>query len=113
MTSKFTITFLYALAFTVWPPDRGVSQIKEVPDSIGYKFDSAVIFDKENAKIEFKQAVGTTKVIQREAIRNLERLEKRKKPIRIDTFIVYVPVYDSVLNDTPKHKKSLFKRLFK
>ena len=117
MNSKIIISFLYAVIFTVWPPDNGHSQVKEVKDTVKakeeFEFDSAAFYELQEERRAFKQVAGTTLSVQREAMKNLSRLEKQKK-IKFDTVYVpvYIPVYDTSHLDTIKHKKNFFQRLF-
>lgn len=111
MRGKFSIALLYALVFTVYPPDNGKTQVKEVPDSVYIdEFDSAVIYEKEDAKADFKQVAESTRAIQRQAIRNLAIAEKKRKFIKVDT--IFDTVHVRVVVDSPKHK-GFFKRIFR
>lgn len=114
MQSKILISFFYAFAFTLWPPDNGKTQVKTPDTVLVDEFDSAVFYELVEERARFKTVAGTTKAFQKEALRNLSILESRKKPKRIDTVYVpyYIPVYDSVPVDTPKHKRSFFNRIF-
>lgn len=113
MINKFYITLLYALTFTVWPPDHVQPQEKKDTMSLD-KWDSSGFYELQDEKEAFKVLAGTTKNIQKEAIRNLTILEKRKRLIRVDTAYikVYVNVYDTAQIDTIKHKRNFFQRIF-
>ena len=115
MNSKIIISFIYALIFTVWPPDNAGSQTKEkeTVKTEEFEFDSAAFYELQEERRAFKQVAGTTLSVQREAMKNLSRLEKQKK-IKFDTVYVpvYIPVYDTSHLDTIKHKKNFFQRLF-
>ena len=117
MNSKIIISFLYAVIFTVWPPDNGHSQVKEVKDTVKakeeFEFDSAAFYELQEEKQAFKHVAGTTRQVQKEAMKNLEILEKRKR-VKYDTLYVpiYIPVYDTTYIDTVQHKKNFFQKIF-
>lgn len=116
MGSKFIISLFYALAFTVWPPHNAETQTRYVPTTVSVdEFDSAVFYELQAAKKEFRYLAGSTKSIQREAMKNLQKLESKRKLLRVDTVYILVYAKDSTIRenmDTVVHKRNFLQKLF-
>lgn len=114
MPNKIIISIFYAFAFTIWPPDNGQTQVREKFSVTIDEYDSSGFYELQEAREDYKQMAETTRRIQRKALKNLNILESKKKPLRIDT--LYVVIYDTLLPkaeilDTP-HKRTFFDKIF-